>query len=1050
MNADDDIKKGLKGGPLAFMTRHPVAANLLMIVFLVGGIIMAGQIRQEVFPEYFLHTVWINLSYSGASPEDIEQGLILPVEDAIQNVPGIHRAHSQAREGGARVTVELVSGVSPELVVNEIQAAVDGIDVFPEEMDRPQISLRTARVEVLTVIIHGDIDEASLRELAERTREGLLSQPEISRVSLLGMRAPEISVDISDATLRSYGLTLDDVAKTIKEATADVPGGGLRAPGGEVLVRTSERKERQQEFEDIIILATPDGSTLRLGDIAEVEDGFRDLNRLTYYDGRQAARLQVSRVGDQGPLEVSKAVRDYLEEHVDELPPGVEYATWDDESEEFAARIDLLLSNAYIGLGLVLLILGLFLNIKLAFWVTLGIPISFLGSLVFMHLFGITFNMISLFAFIVCLGIVVDYGIVVGESIYKQREEGQPPMAAAILGVREVAGPLCISFLTTALVFLPLLAVPGSTGKLFASLPVVVVLVLVLSLIEALVILPSQLARSKQSEWRGFLAQVMRVQAYFEKGLDRFVNQYYRPALEQALTVRYLLFAAGICILFIISSLVLSGRMIFEFFPPVEGNISTSYIRMPFGTDRKLTHEVAGQILEAANKTLEELGDGEKVHRGILTEQGVSTPGSGPAGNSPGARSHIARISVDLVDADFRDFTTAEFTARWRENVGDIPGVDALVYGYTSGLGTDKPIGLQLIHPDTAIAERAAADLAESLENIEGVIDIDSGVALGKEQLDIRLRPEAKSLGLTENSLGSQLRAAFFGVLAVRIQRGRDEVRVYVRRPLDERQSEESLESMILKTPDGGEVPLIEAATIERGRGHVTINREGNRRIIEVSAGIEDGVTTSTEVMSALRDTTLPELIDAYPGLSWSLSGEQEEQEEALAGLLFITMLALFAIYLVLAFAFRSYIQPLIIMIVIPFGVIGSIFGHVIMGYSLSFMSVIGMVTLCGLVVNASLILLSTTNDFLATGLQPIEAVITGASRRFRPIVLTAATTFIGLTPMIFESSVHAEFLVPVAISMGFGILFGTVICLFLVPCAFMIFEDIKNALKRG
>ncbi len=1038
LNAEDPAQ----GGALAFMARHPVAANLLMLIFIVGGLIMTQNIRQEVYPDYALHEIRINVSYSGASPEDVEQAMILPVEDAIQNVPGIHRVYSYASEGGGRVTVELVGGHSPELAVNEIQSAIDGVAVFPDDTDRPNISLRSARVDVLTVVLYGDVDERSLRELAERTREGLLAQPEISRVSLSGMRPPEISVEVRDATLRAHGLTLGQVASAINVAVADVPAGGLQTSGGEVLVRTSERREEQREFEDIIVVADGDGTTIRLGELAEVQDGFRDLNRITYYNGKQAARMIVARVGDQTPMEVSAATRRYLEESRDGLPPGVDYALWEDESEEFAERIDLLVRNAYLGLILVLLVMGLFLNVRLAFWVTLGIPISFLGALIVMPFLGVSFNMISMFAFILCLGIIVDYAIVVGEAIYKQREEGRGPEDASVLGVNEVAGPLCISLLTTSAVFLPLLAIPGTTGNLFQTVPVVVVILLVLSLISALVILPAHLSRSRSAEWTGWMARVMKVQERFGSALDRFVTGTYRPLLGKVLAYRYLTMAAGVACLMVITAVVVTGRMSFSFFPPVEGNVSYVDIRLPYGTDASVTHGVVDRAMEAARHTLGEFGTSQEEIPGILVEHGRAAADAGPLGSGVGARSHVGRVSVDLGSADDRGFTTAEFSEAWRERLGEIAGVEALVFNYSSGLDAGRPVSVQLIHSDPALVSRAAEELAETLSGLEGVIDVDSGVARGKEQLDIRLRPEARSLGLTESELGRQLRSAFFGVEAVRMLRGRDEVRVFVRRPLEERQSEEHIEAMILRTPAGGEVPLLDVATIERSRGAVAIDREAGRRVVHVNASLQEGTVTGNEIMATLRRGVLPGLVESYPGLEWDVAGEQQEQEQAMDQLLFALFLSLFGIYIFLAFAFRSYVQPVVILVVIPFGCIGAVMGHLLLGYSLSFLSVMGMIAVSGIVVNASLLLMATANGYRERGSSAEEAVVLGACRRFRPIVLTAATTFAGLLPMIFESSVQAAFLVPMAISMGFGILFGTVICLLFVPCTFMIFED--------
>lgn len=1041
-----------KQGALAFMASHPVAANLLMIIFLVGGFIMTQQIRQEVYPDYFLHEIRINVSYSGASPEDVEQAMILPVEDAIQNVAGIHRMYSLASEGGGRVTFELVGGVSAELVMNEIQSAVDGISIFPDGVDRPNVTLRSSRVDVLEVIVFGEATEASLREWAARVRDGLLSEPEITRVALAGMRPPEISIEVSENTLRAHGLTLAEIASIIRNAAVEVPGGGLRTPSGEILVRTTERKEEREEFEDIIIRAGPDGSMIRLGDIATVHDGFRDLNRLTYYNGYQAARLIVARVGDQSPLEVSAAVHRHLEENRDQLPPGIDFAVWQDESEEFGERIELLLRNALMGLLLVLLVLGFFLNVRLAFWVTLGIPISFLGALIVMPFLGVSFNMISLFAFILCLGIVVDYAIVVGESIYKQREEGRQGLEASVLGVREVAGPLGISILTTSTVFIPLLAIPGTTGNLFEVIPIVVVIVLLLSLVEALFILPHHLSRAKISpaskEKMGLLSRIMAIQERFAKKLDRFVDSHYLPSLRQILVFRYFVIALAMAGLLIISAVVLSGRMSFHFFPPVEGDVAALNIRMPFGSDSDLTHAVAERALVAANEVLAELG-GEEVYRGIITEHGRGAPGAGPTGNAPGARSHLSRLSVHLVGPDDRKFSTQEFTDRWRERLGEVAGVEALIFDYSSGLESGPAVSFNLAHPDPIVLERAAADLADTLQRLQGVVDVDSGIARGKEELNIRLRPEARSLGLTENHLGRQLRAAFFGVEAVRLQRGRDEVRVYVRRPLVERQSEEQIEQMILRTPQGGEVPLSDAAIIDRGRGYVSIQREGGRRVVNVQASIDTGLTSGNEIASTLRRGILQDLEAGYPGLSWEFAGEQQEQAQALGQLLFAMFLALFTIYVLLAFTFRSYLQPLVVMIAMPFGCIGAILGHLILGTTLSFISVMGMIAVSGIIVNVSLLLLTTTNENILAGIPLREAVIQGASRRFRPIVLTAATTFIGLSPMIFETSVQAGFLAPMAISMGFGILFGTIVCLYLIPAIFVSLDDISKALGR-
>lgn len=1083
--------EGLLAGPLAWMAQNSVAANVLMILLIVGGLFAIPRVKQEVFPEFELDLVLIQVPYPGASPEEVEQGVILPIEEAVRAVDGIKEVRSTAQEGVGVVTLELLLGSDADRVLADIKSAVDRVTAFPADVEEPVVSRPTLRGEVISVVIYGDATEAALRALAERVRDDLLQDDGITTVELSGVRPLEIAVDVPQDRLRAYNLTHSDVANAIRAASIDVPGGSLRTDSGEVLLRTTERREVGHEFEDIVVRMQPDGSQVTVGDLGTVTDGFREVDTAAVYEGQRAVMVNVFRVGDQTPLDIAAKVHAYIADHEGSLPPNVHFATWNDRSEFYRDRIDLLLKNAYIGLILVLVCLGLFLEIRLAFWVTLGIPISFIGSLLVLPFFdGASINMISLFAFILTLGMVVDDAIVVGEAVYAKRSEGLPPMRAAIEGVKEVAGPVVFAILTTCIFFIPLLLVPGTFGKFFMQIPIVVILVLLLSLIESLLVLPAHLGHLEGTrkwlwgilifdnlallvvyrftgEWNFALlfvaaASVLLLIAGYWKGLhdlqQRFsrlvewlITRTYQPILERALTHRYVTLAAATAILIAGIGLVAGGRVESEFFPKIDGDVVAGQITMPFGTPVTDTERVQQRLLAASRVVVQRLapGDGEEVVRGrfaLLGSFGAAGGGPGSGGSSSG--SHLAEIAVFLKPSDQRSFTSREFAEAWREEVGQVPGVESLAFNYNTGGPGGSGIDFQLSHPNLDTLERAAAVLAEGLQGYAGVREINDGFAEGKEQLDFELRPEARARGITEQMLARQLRDAFFGAEAVRQQRGRDELRVYVRRPLEERQSLADVESMLVRTPDGGEIPLTEAAIIRRGRSYTQIQRLDGRRRVNVTAEVDFG-TNADRVQNQAQQELVPQVLAQFPGLRIEPGGSAKRQAETMAALGIGFLMAFLAMYALLAVAFKSYIQPFIIASAIPFGAVGAILGHAVLDYRLSMMSFMGLVALAGVVVNDSLVLVSAVNDFRKdenTSLR--DAVIQGGVRRFRPILLTSLTTFLGLTPMILETSVGARFLIPMAISLGIGVLFATFITLLLVPSLYLIFEDLGRKSK--
>lgn len=1050
--AERSEEKRWRSGPLAWMAENSVTANLLMLVLVVGGLLFVGRIKQEVFPETTLDFVTVTVAYPGASPAEVEQGIVLAVEEAIQGIDGVKEVRSVAMENTGTVTAELLLGADPDQALNDIKSAVDRITSFPREAEEPVISVSSNRREVVSLVLHGNLDRKSLHRLAERVRSELLLDRRITVVEISGLPPPEISIEISQEQLRRYGLSLEEIASRVRAASIELGGGGVKTPGGEILLRTSERRDLGEEFERITVVSHPDGTVLRLGELGEVIDGFRDTDQEAYYNGERAVRLAVFRVGEQTPIEISEAVRGYVERASVQLPNSVQMAIWNDSSELYEDRLRLLLRNGFLGMVLVLLVLGLFLQLRLAFWVMLGMAASFVGAFLFMPALGVSINMISLFAFLLVLGIVVDDAIVVGEAIYYQARSGRGPLEAAVLGVREVAGPVTFSVVTTVFAFLPLLFVPGVTGKFFSNIPLIVIPILLLSLFESVFILPAHLAYHGGSSGRtGLLGRIHRMQQRFSDWVEHFVERRYGPMAERMLKHRYATAAISLAILILALGLIGGGRVKFHYFPNIEGDIIRANVALPFGAPVQQTRDVLEELMSGLDRVVKPLGGEERLVRGIYAEVGRSGVGEmNLQGGTPESGSHLASVAVFLVGASDREITAAELARRWRREVGEVPGVERLAFTYGVGPPTGAKVSIELAHRDSETLRTAAARLAGSLETYEGVFDIDDGFSLGKEQLDLRLKPAARAFGVTEQDLARQVRSAFFGAEALRQQRGRDEVRVYVRRPERERESEFFVKDLKVRTPGGGEIPLDQAADIKRTRSYTEIQREQGRQVVIVSADVDPEVTSGGAVTADIKTSILPELIEDFPGLTYELSGEQQEQEEAIASLKTGVALAFFGIFALLAVAFRSYAQPAIVLFAIPFGVVGAMIGHVIMGYDMSLISIFGIVALSGVVVNDSLVLITAINQLKREGRSPLEAVSQGSIRRFRAIWLTSLTTFFGLAPMIFETSMQARFLIPMAISLGFGVLFATLITLVLVPAAYLIVEDARVLAARG
>lgn len=1019
--------------PITWMAGNSVASNLLMLVLIVGGLYMALQIKQEVFPSFTQDRVRVSVSYSGASPEEVERGIILAIEQAVQGLDGVEEVNSTASEGSARVDIDVVDGTDLQQFYSDVKSEIEAINSFPEDAGDPKVVIPTRRREVVSYVLYGDQTEAVLREKAEDIRDLLLQDPGISQVELDGVRDLEIHVEVSQENLRRYGLTLSQIASQIRNAAIDLPGGSIKTDGGEILIRMKDSRDFAREYAKVSILTEASGARVTLGDIATISEGFTDSDSYSTFNGQRAIMIDVYRIGYQKPIEVAAAAKKLMVDVEAQLPKGISISLLYDRSEIFQQRADLMIRNGYIGLTLVFICLALFLEIRLAFWVSLGIPISIFGSFLLLSFTDFSINVMTMFAYIVTLGIVVDDAIVVGENIYYNRREGKSYFEAAIEGAKGMAMPVTFAVLTNVVAFMPLMFVEGTMGRIFKMIPVVVITVFLISLVESIFILPNHLSHQQSATPKGPFGVIYRGQQWFSRKFTRAVEKLYGPVLKFTLKNRYLVFAMGIATLIAVVGFVRSGRMGFELFPSVESDYAFVQAEFPVGTASWKITEVLEEITSSAKQVVSENG-GDKLSRGIYAN----------------VREDTLSVRIFLTPPNERPLNTTEVTRIWRSQTGEMAGLENISFeSDRGGPGSGRGLTVELSHRNIGTLEAAAADLAAELAFFNRVKDVDDGSASGKQQFDFHMKPEGERLGFRALDVAQQIRHAYFGVEALSLQRGRNDVKVLVRLPEKERVSEYSFNQFIVRTQDGTEAQLSDVVEIKRGRAFTTIKRRAGRRTIAVTANVTPRSAANMVLASAQQDM-LPNLVKKYPGLTYSFQGRQAAMRESVKSLMFGLAMALVVIYALLAIPFRSFIQPIIIMICIPFGFVGVVMGHVILGYSLSVMSLFGFVALSGVVVNDSLIMIDSVNKRTLAGMEPFNAVHESGIFRFRPIMLTTLTTFCGLSPMIFESSRQAKFLIPMAISLGFGIVFATFITLLLVPNLYLIVEDIKNLFRFG
>ncbi|MCH6257599.1 efflux RND transporter permease subunit [Puniceicoccaceae bacterium K14] len=1048
---------------ISWFTRNGVAANLLMLLLIIGGAASYFTMKRELFPQFSLDMVNVRVPYPGASPDEVEESIVIRIEEALQGIDGIKEMNSVAQEGYGSVSITVDKGYNLSEVKDDIKTRVDAIPSFPEEAERPVIDELLIQKDVIRISVFGDASEKNIKKIADRVRDDLVALDGISQAEVQGTRDYEISIEVSEDRLRQYGLSFNEVVQAVRENSLDVPGGLIKSAAGEIQLRTKEQAYLGEDFEKIVLLSSSDGGQVTLGQVAtKIDDGFAEQDIVTMFNDKPAAIILVTEVGNENPLEISQLVYDYVDDaQASWVPNGIELEAWSDSSFYLQGRIDMLVKNGIVGFILVLFTLAIFLRPSLSFFVAIGIPVSFLATFAVAPFIGITINLLSLFAFILVLGIVVDDAIVVGESVFTEFQKNGPGPESAIRGTHIVATPVTFAILTTIVAFFPVFLLPGTIGKFMAAIPLTVIPTLLFSLVQSKLVLPYHLSLCSVGDKQGRenLNFFSRFQRKFSDGLERFIKISYAPKILTAIRYRYTTLATFIAFLILMVAFVSMGLVRFVFFPNVPSDYIFMELSMAEGTPLSETKRALDRIEKALSDiSQEEIDNGSQdpiKNKGAFL--GYSVVSGGPNASAFSSGSNIGSIILELSKGELRDSNADEISKRWREKVGEIPGARKLTFLSSAAGPVGLPVDVRLSGRDFKVLKTASLEIQEELKQYEGLYDIRDNYSEGKREIKVRLKDSARSLGLSAADLGTQVRNAFYGAEAQRIIRDKEDIKVMVRYPREERESMVNLENMRVRAPNGATIPLLEVADIEMGVGYSSISRLDRNRTINIQADANKNVLDSDALTKALYgkkpgdpDSILGRITSKYPGVTPIKGGEAKDMEEAVPAMLGGAALVIVLIYTLLAIPFKSYSQPIIVISVIPFGVGGAILGHLITFQNLSLLSMLGIIAMAGVVVNDSLVLVERINKLRADGMSLNEAVVIGGQQRFRPIILTSITTFVGLVPILLERSLQAQFLIPMATSLAFGVLFATFITLLLVPCAYLILEDMKRLVTNA
>ncbi len=1023
-------------GMLQWFIHNPIAANLLMIILIIGGVMTVPSLDKQFFPTPEINQVSVTLPFPGAGPAEVEEQICVRIEEAIHDLTGIKEIRSTAVQGMGRVLVEATPEYPMSRLTADIKTRVDAIDTFPSDAERPVVTELTYRHMMAVVKVAGDLDGHELKELAQDLRDDLARQPWVSVVDLVTPKPYEVSVNVSETDLRRYGLTMDNVVAAIRGTSLNLPAGAIKTREGDVRVQTRGQAYERADFERIVLLTRADGTELLLGDVADIVDGFADVDIDLTFDNKPALGLYVYVTSDPDVLQTSKVVRDWVASKQAQLPPAVQLTVWRDVSEPFRDRVTTLLNNGIGGLILVAAVLVLFLRPQLAFWVGAGIAVAFLGTLFALKYTDISLNMISLFAFLLVLGIVVDDAIIVGESIYTHQLRGERGEGGALHGTQSVVKPVMFAVISTMVFFFPMLMLPGDWAVAARAIPTVVLLALTFSLVESLLILPAHLAHMgpEKPAKSAVMRRVNGLRDWCANGMVWFAGHVYRPFLERSLRHHYSVAALFLVAFALSIALYGGGWLRTGFFPKVNSDYVFATVEMPEGGPYETTVAVRNRMVEIA-EDLKEAWNAKPEFFFI------------PAINHISATTNDNMITIVLGTVS-DEVNTEQLAKEYRQRVGPMPEAKEVRMDFTIR-DPGKPIKLVFASRNTEHLERVAIDVRQALASYPGVFDISDSFDSPRDEVVLDLKPAAEGLGVTLASVARQVRQAFYGAEAQRIPRGREDVKVMVRYPEEERRSIANLSEMYIRTPTGTEVPFETVATYRIEPGYQKLERLNRMRTLEVGADVSEDGATPLEVVNAIMSDWLPQWKQHYPGLELNLDGELEEEALFKAAMLKYMTLAMLVIFGLMAIAFRSYWQPFLVLTAVPFGIMGAIFGHAILNWQVSIFSMMGVVACAGVVVNDNLVLIDRINALREQGYELWEALLQGAEDRFRPIILTSLTTFVGLLPIMSETSVQAQFLIPMVTSLAFGVLFATGVTLLLVPSLYLIGDDVGMLFQR-
>lgn len=1023
-------------GIIYWFASNSVAANLLMVCLLVGGLYTAMNLKKEMFPSTTINQVQITMIYPGAAPDEVEKGICVKLEDAVTGLEGIDKTTCVANEGYARTNIEISSDYDVKNVMAEIKNRVDGINSFPEQAEKPIINEIVIQRPVIRISIYGPVSEKELLKTAQDIRDEIIDLPNVSMASLSGNRDYEIAIEVKENTLRRYKLTFDEIANALRAASIDLPGGSIKTDRGDVLLRTVGQSYTGEEFAQTLIRTNPDGSRLLLGDIATINDDFVEDTERGQFDNKPAISITVNSVESESIIDISDQVLKYVANKKNKMPPNISIATWSDTSYYVRGRLDMMERNMIQGAALVLLTLTLFLRLKVAFWVMLGLPVAFLGAFMFLPMVDISINMLSMFGFIVVLGIVVDDAIVIGESAYAEIQHKGHSLKNVVVGAQKVATPATFGVMTTIAAFIPMLFVGTLFGSFFEAIGWVVILCLLFSLVESKLILPAHLAHMNTSdigtENPGIL---LRIQRKVNQGLEHVIKYNYQPTITKAIQKPVLTLTIFIAIFILSVGLFKNDIVRFVMMPDFVSDFVQADFAMAQGTPKERSKEVLEQLEDALVQLDKDVSESVGKKSGAVFTHRFAVLDSQISG----------RVVVELVKDEYAVIDGKEMLKRWTEYIGEIPGATQVGTLSLSGPGQGADISLKLVGNDTEELRLAADQLAAKLASFEGVSDIRNSMEAGKDEIELTIKPIGRNLGLSQSDLGRQIRQAYYGEEVQRLQRGNDEVKVMLRYDRDTRESLKSLEELRIRSAQGDELPLNTVADVMLGKAPNAIERVNRKRAARITAMVDKAIADPQTIANELIPKAGKPIIDDYPDIGYDLDGNTKEMTDLAKNLAVGMSAAILLIYVLLAIPLKSYLQPLIIMLVIPFGITGAIMGHLMLDMTFSMMSIFGVIALTGVVVNDSLVMVDYINKERKEGIDIISAVKHAGSKRFRAILLTSLTTFFGLLPIMFEQSLQAKVIIPMAVSLAFGIMFATVITLILIPALYALLERTKG-----